>query len=130
MLWLSTNRSPDDEKPTRHIEPVNHQTNRRPAWSKFKMHTCSSRQVLMIVHCLVVLSIGRFTFAQSSHDDQTQHDNSDATKAKKKLKGGKRAAGKSKHPGVTIGHALSIDFTGRIEGDLRQATPALGFDAM
>jgi hypothetical protein len=93
------------------------------------MPICTSRRVLIIVHCLGVLSIGRFTFAQSSRDDHTQQDNSDGINAKRKLKGGKRAAGKSKHPGVTIGHALSIDFTGRIEGDLRQATPALGFDA-
>jgi hypothetical protein len=43
------------------------------------------------VHCLVVFSLGRNTFTQSVTDDQAQHDNSDATKMKKKLKGAKRA---------------------------------------
>jgi hypothetical protein len=56
---------------------------------------------LVIVPCLVIFSLGRITFAQSATDDQVQHDNSDATKTKKKLKGAKRAAGKSKHPGFS-----------------------------
>jgi hypothetical protein len=50
------------------------------------------RWLLVIVHCLVIVSIGRITFAQSAADDHAQHDNSDATKKKKKLKGAKRAA--------------------------------------
>jgi phosphate-selective porin OprO/OprP len=86
--------------------------------------------LLVIVQCLVMFSLGRITFAQSATDDQVQHDNSDATKAKKKLKGAKRAAGKSKHPGFSVGKALTIDFSGRIEGDLRDATPALGYDSV
>lgn len=83
---------------------------------------------LAIALCLFVLSLGRFAVAQS--ESSAQPDNSDATTAKKKLKGdAKRAATKGKHPGFTIGDALIVDFTGRIEGDVRQATPALGFDA-
>src|SRR5215831_14809827 len=88
------------------------------------------RWLLAIGCCLLVLSVSRITFAQSAVDDQAQHDNSDATKTKKKLKGAKRAAGKSKHPGFSVGKALTIDFSGRIEGDLRPATPVLGYDAV
>src|SRR5262245_55503602 len=93
------------------------------------MHVCTHR--LTVALCVAVLSIGRVSLADPPHDAQTQRDNSDATKTKKKLKAGKRAAGKkSKHPGFSIGDALTFDFTGRIEGDLRQPTPALGYDAM
>jgi len=88
-----------------------------------------SRWRLAIGSCLVVLSLARTTFAQSAAE-QTQHDNSDATKTKKKLKAAKRGAGKRKHPGFRVGKALTIDLSGRIEGDLRQATPALGYDAV
>jgi phosphate-selective porin len=86
--------------------------------------------LLVIVQCLVMFSLGRITFAQSATDDQVQHDNSDATKAKKKLKGAKRAAGKSKHPGFSVGKAPTIDFSRRIEGDLRDAPPAPGYDSV
>jgi phosphate-selective porin OprO and OprP len=92
------------------------------------MQFCSHR--LAVAVCIAILLHGRATLAEPPREDQTQHDNSDATKTKKKLKAGKRAAGrKSKHPGFSVGDALTFDFTGRIEGDLRQATPALGYGA-
>jgi phosphate-selective porin OprO/OprP len=37
-------------------------------------------------------------------------------------------AKRAKHPSVTIGHAVTVDFTGRIEGSVRSATPAVGLD--
>ena len=70
-----------------------------------------SRWRLAIGSCLVVLSLARTTFAQSAAE-QTQHDNSDATKTKKKLKAAKRGAGKRKHPGFRVGKALTIDLSG------------------
>jgi phosphate-selective porin len=85
----------------------------------------SRRRVWVIAHCLVALSLGPFALADSA--SQTQPDNSDAPKAKKKLKGDAKRTARRKHPGFTIGDALTVDLTGRIEGDLRQATPALGF---
>ena len=92
------------------------------------MKFCGIRRRFVVANCLVALSIGHIARAESS--PQTQHDNSDAAKIKKKPKGNaKRSPTKSKHPGVTIGEAVTIDFTGRLEGDIRQATPALGFDA-
>jgi phosphate-selective porin OprO and OprP len=89
---------------------------------------CGIRRRFVVANCLVALAIGHVSHAESS--PQAQHDNSDAAKIKKKPKGdAKRSAAKTKHPGVTIGDALTIDFTGRLDGDVRQATPALGFDA-
>lgn len=92
------------------------------------MKFCGIPRRLIIANCLVALSIAHIVHAQSP--SQNQHDNSDPVKIKKKPKGdAKRSAAKSKHPGVTIGDVLTVDFTGRLEGDLRQATPALGLDA-
>jgi phosphate-selective porin OprO/OprP len=34
----------------------------------------------------------------------------------------------SKHPSLTIGRALTLEITGRVEGDVRGATPAMGLE--
>jgi phosphate-selective porin len=88
---------------------------------------CGIRRRVVVANCLIALSTAHIVCAQSP--SQNQHDNSDPVKIKKKPKGdAKRSPGKRKHPGVSIGDVLTVDFTGRLEGDLRQATPALGLD--
>lgn len=64
-------------------------------------------------------------------------DPSSASKGKKKSKKKDQtatapkdavAAKLPKHPSLTIGQALKLDFTARLETDLRMATPAMGLD--
>jgi phosphate-selective porin OprO/OprP len=66
-------------------------------------------------------------------------DVSPAAKTKKKHKNKKTTQSESgeenrvkppKHPSVSIGHAVDIDFTGRIQGTVRAATPAVGLDGV
>ena len=52
---------------------------------------------------------------------------------KKKLDSGSAKKAKTskppKHPEVSFGDALTLDVTGRLEGDLRSATPAMGLES-
>src|SRR5438552_834332 len=50
---------------------------------------------------------------------QTSDDRVPKTKKKKKA---------PKHPTIAIGHAVTLDVTARIEGDIRGATPEMGLD--
>jgi phosphate-selective porin OprO/OprP len=67
--------------------------------------------------------------------DPADTSSSAKTKTKKKHKktpqpsdGDEGSAKRTKHPSVTIGKSVTIDFTGRIEGSVRSATPAVGLD--
>src|SRR5262245_7117468 len=63
-------------------------------------------------------------------------DASPAPKAKKKQKSNETQSSRekggttkpAKHPSVSIGHAVTIDLTARIEGYVRGSTPAVGLD--
>src|SRR5262249_1443249 len=76
---------------------------------------------------------GREDAPQSPSEPPSKTD--DTTIAKKKKRLAKKSATKEqpglhlgKHPSLTLGSAVTLEFKARIEGDVRAATPDIGLD--
>jgi phosphate-selective porin OprO and OprP len=109
-----------------------------PAWR-------SSLVTLAVVCLLTLADVPNASAAPTQNETQgvadgnqqaAGSDNAPKVKKKKKHKkkttesaGGEESTAKrAKHPSVRIGDAVTLDFTGRIEGSVRSATPAIGLD--